>query len=53
MNEALQEWDMSTSNGLETLGLVDEYDVSSHEIAEFMSTEVAAKSSIIFHLSIP
>ena len=43
VNEALQEWDMSTSNGLETPGLIDEYDVSSHEIAEFMSKEEAAK----------
>ena len=43
VNEALQEWDMSTSNGLETLGMIDEYDVSSHEIAEFMSKEEAAK----------
>ena len=43
VNEALQEWDMSTSNGLETLGMIDKYDVSSHEIAEFMSKEEAAK----------
>ena len=43
MNEALQEWDMSTSNGSETPGMIDEYDVSSHEIAEFMSKEEAAK----------
>ena len=42
VNEALQEWDMS-SNGLETLGMIDEYDVSSHEIADFMSKEEAAK----------
>ena len=34
VNEALQEWDMLTSNGLETPGMIDEYDVSSHEIAE-------------------
>ena len=34
VNEALQEWDMSTSNGLETPAMIDEYDVSSHEIAE-------------------
>ena len=34
---------MSTSNGLETSGMIDEYDVSSHEIAEFMSKEEAAK----------
>ena len=43
VNEALQEWDKSTSNGLETSGMIDEYDVSSHEIAEFMSKEEAAK----------
>ena len=43
MNEALQEWDMSTSNGSETPGMIDEYDVSSHEIAELMSKEEAAK----------
>ena len=43
VNEALQEWDMSTSNGLKTPGMIDEYDVSSHEIAEFMSKEEAAK----------
>ena len=43
VNEALQEWDMSTSDGLETPGMIDECDVSSHEIAEFMSKEEAAK----------
>ena len=43
VNETLQEWDMSTSNGLETSDLIDEYDVSSHEIEEFMSKEEAAK----------
>ena len=43
VNEALLVWDMSTSFGLETPGLIDEYDVSSHEIAEFMSKEEAAK----------
>ena len=43
VNEASQEWDMSTSNGLETLGMIDEYDVSSHEIAEIMSKEEVAK----------
>ena len=42
-NEALQEWDMSNSFGLETPGMIDEYDVSSHENAEFMSKEEAAK----------
>ena len=46
VNEALQEWDMSTSNGLETPGMID-YDVSSHEIAEFMSKEEAAKYHMI------
>ena len=34
---------MSTSDGLETPGMIDECDVSSHEIAEFMSKEKAAK----------
>ena len=34
---------MSTSNGLETPVMIDEYDVSSHEIAEFMSKVEAAK----------
>ena len=43
VNEALQEWDMSTCYGLETPGMIDEYDVSSHENAEFMSKEEAAK----------
>ena len=43
VNEELQEWDMSTSYGLETPGLIDEYDVRSHEIAEFMSKEETAK----------
>ena len=35
---------MLTSSGLETLGMIDEYDVSSHGNAEFMSKEEAAKS---------
>ena len=43
VNEALQEWDMPTSNGLETPGMIGEYDVSSHEIAQFMSKEEAEK----------
>ena len=43
LNEALLVWDMSTSFGLETPGLIVECDVSSHEIAEFMSKEEAAK----------
>ena len=34
---------MSTSNGLETLGMIGEYDVSSHGIAEIMSKEEVAK----------
>ena len=45
-NEELQEWDMSTSSGLESPGMIDEYDVSSHDIAEFMSKEEAAKYRI-------
>ena len=43
MNEALQEWDLSTSTGLEAPNLIDMYDVSSHEIAEFMSKEEAVR----------
>ena len=43
VNEALQEWDLLTSTGLEAPGLIDKYDVSSHEIAEFMSKEEAAR----------
>ena len=34
---------MSTCKGLETPGMIHEYDVSSHEIAEIMSKEEAAK----------
>ena len=43
VNEALQELDMSTSNSLETPGLIDDYEVSSHEIAEVTSKEAAAR----------
>ena len=59
MNEALQEWDMSTSNGLETPGIIDECDVKSQKVAEFMSkegpqsTKELQHSSITFHLTIP
>ena len=34
---------MSTSHGLETPDMIDEYDASTHEMAEFMSKEEAAK----------
>ena len=59
VNEALQEWDMLSSSGLETPGMIDEYDMSSHVNAEFMSKEEAAsteelqQSSITFHLTTP
>ena len=60
VNEALQEWDMSTSNGLETPGMIDEYDVSTVMRLQSscprrrpQSTEELQQSSITFHLTIP